>query len=364
MILLLVDVVVLVDKDPAEACEQSLALFVRLLGRQSLAAQQGGRLAQQLAEVVVGKCRSIGEVRAGEVKRHAVAGQDGDAPGIRADEFVQAAANLDGRVAVVGECEDAAGGLPANAQVGDAVYQYAGLAGARARQDQDVGLLAVVGDDAPLRRVVEALDDGPPGLRRGLPRQVRTVRQPAAQECVPVQGEVVHRQLQGGGDRGEPAVDELLHDVDLQDLFLVVQFQRGEVRAAESPPGFLHANGHRRAKHRKALVEADDLLFVQPEQGPVQQLARIPDPAPELQVRFDRLEKLAQGGLDQEVRALNARLKLLPQMLQEHLCGRAAPTGGFKECRPVAIQFHADLIAVQTGAGRCCPGRLRPVRPC
>ena len=100
-------------------------------------------------------------------------------------------------------------------------------------------------------------------------------------------------------------------------------------------------------KHREALVEADDLLFVQPEQGPVQELARIPDPAPELQVRFDGLEKLAQGGLDQEIRALDARLKLLPQMLQEHLRGRAAPTGRFEECRPVAIQFHADLIAVQ-----------------
>ena len=53
-----------------------------------------------------------------------------------------------------------------------------------------------------------------------------------------------------------------------------------------APPSLFQANGHRRPKHREALVEANDLLFVQPEQSAIQELARIADPAPELQVRF------------------------------------------------------------------------------
>ena len=66
------------------------------------------------------------------------------------------------------------------------VHQHAGLAGTRAGQHEDVGLLAVVRDDAPLRGVVQALDDGPPGFRRGLARQIRAIRQPAVQEGIPV----------------------------------------------------------------------------------------------------------------------------------------------------------------------------------
>ncbi|MCE2425976.1 MAG: hypothetical protein J4F45_12910 [Pseudomonadales bacterium] len=65
----------------------------------------------------------------------------------------------------------------------------------------------------------------------------------------------------------------------MQDLFLVVQFQRGEVRPAESPAGLFQAIGLRRTEHRETLVEADDLLFVLPEQSPVDEFARFPDPA-------------------------------------------------------------------------------------
>ena len=74
------------------------------------------------------------------------------------------------------------------------MYQDAGLAGTRPGEYQHVGPFAVVGDDAPLRRA-QVFDDRLPGLRRGLAGNLGLpVGQPAIQERLPLQAEVVHCQ--------------------------------------------------------------------------------------------------------------------------------------------------------------------------
>ena len=52
-------------------------------------------------------------------------------------------------------------------------------------------------------------------------------------------------------------------------------------------------------EYRQAFVQADDLLLVQPEQGAVEQLTRIADPASEDEISVDCRQELAQRCLDQ-----------------------------------------------------------------
>ncbi len=87
-----------------------------------------------------------------------------------ADQTPQAFADLGGGVAVVGQHQNAARVLaPDPDEVGDAVDQHPGLAGAGARKDENVGLFAVVAHDLLLCRVAQRLDDGVPGFAGGLP---------------------------------------------------------------------------------------------------------------------------------------------------------------------------------------------------
>ena len=65
---------------------------------------------------------------------------------------------------------------------------------------------------------------------RGLARELLVpVRQPAAQEGVALQAEVVHGQAQRLGHRLQAALRILGHHVDLHHLLVVVQLQRREV---------------------------------------------------------------------------------------------------------------------------------------
>ena len=152
----------------------------------------------------------------------------------------------------------------------------------RAGKDQHVRLFPIVRDDSLLDGVLQALDDRPPRFGRGLaPELPIPIRQPAAQEVLLLQAEVVHGEPQRFGHGIEPLPRELHHDVDLPYLPFVVQPERFEVGVGEAAPRFFvpEPDGHGGAKHREALVEADDFLFVQPEQGAVQELLRILDPA-------------------------------------------------------------------------------------
>ena len=104
-----------------------------------------------------------------------------DAARVLADQFGQPSADLGRGMAVVGERQDAARLLAPDAdEVGDAVDEDAGLAGAGTGEHQHVGQLPVVGDDPGLDRVAQALDDGAPGVRTGLPAQLGAARRPAS----------------------------------------------------------------------------------------------------------------------------------------------------------------------------------------
>ena len=271
VILVRTDVLVFIHQDPAEPSQKPLPPFVRLLRRQTLAAQKFHRAADHLAEHLgVGTLCPAGEAGAGQPHRQGMASQNGHAPRVIADQVSEAAADVDRRVAVVGQGQDAVGVLAAHAdQIGDPVDQHSRLARAGPGEHQHVGLFPLVGDDALLDRVLQSFDDGPPSIGRGLAANLPvSAGQPAVEERLLLQGEVVHRQAQRVGHGGQAVFGERHHHVDLQDLSFVVQREGLEVGPGEaaSIPLF-QADGHGRTKHRQALVEADDLLFVQPPTG-------------------------------------------------------------------------------------------------
>ena len=70
-----------------------------------------------------------------------------------------------------------------------------------------------------------------------------------------------------------PRPCELHHHVDLQHLTFVVEPEWFEVGVGEAASLLLlrEADGHGRTEYRQTLVEADDLLLVQPQEGAVQQ---------------------------------------------------------------------------------------------
>ena len=89
------------------------------------------------------------------------------------------------------------------------------------------------------------------------------------------QPEIIQRQLQGlrQGDEGAPRI--LGHDVDLEPLGIVVQFQRLEVDLGEIATVGDEFERHGRAEDRQALAEPQDLLFMQPQQGAIEQSRQI-----------------------------------------------------------------------------------------
>ena len=268
-IFLFADILVFVDKDPAEAGEQPFPLFVRLLRRQALAAQQTGCAVQDVPEqLVVRPLRPPGEARTGQPHGEAVAGQHGHTAGVVADQFLEAAADIDRGVAVVGQREDAVRVFPPDAdQIGDAVHQHPRLAGAGAGEDQHVGLFPVVGDDTLLVWIPQAFDDGTPGVGCGLAADLLVpARQPAGEERLLIQAEIVLCKAHCVPHTGESALGKRRHDVNLQHLALVVKVERPEVRFCEAAFLLLPAQPDRHgwAEHRQPFVQADNLHFVQP----------------------------------------------------------------------------------------------------
>ena len=327
LVLLPADILVLVDQNPPEAREQALAALVRLLRRQLLAAEQRDGTAHHVPEhLVVRALRPAGEAPARQAHGKRVAGEHRHAARVVADHLREPAADIDGGVTVVGEGEDAPGVLPPDAdQPGDAVHQHARLARTGACEDQHVGPFPLVGHDALLDRVTQALDDGAPGGGRGLPADLAVpARQPAGEKLLLRECEVVHRQTQRLAHGREAALGELHHDVDLQHLSLVVKRQGLEFRPGEpTPVPPLQPDLHRRAEHRQPLVEADDLQLVEPEQGPVQQFGRVPHRALEHQVGLDRLQEFPERGLGKEIGATDPGRQAVEQMF-EQAAGRLA----------------------------------------
>lgn len=63
--------------------------------------------------------------------------------------------------------------------------------------------------------------------------------------------------------------------MDLEPLGIVVQFQRLEVGLGETAALGDELERHGRTEDRQTLAEPQDLLLMQPQQGPIEQLGQI-----------------------------------------------------------------------------------------
>ena len=168
LVLIGINILVLVNQDPAETRQQLLPPPVGLLHQQILPPQHVHCATDHLLERcvvgwMVGTFQPPTETGACQPHGQPMAGEDGDAPGVGAKQRLQAAPDLDSSMTVVGQGHNAAGVFPSYAdQVGDSVDQHPRLAGAGAGQHQHVGLLAVVGDNTLLIRILQVLNDGLP----------------------------------------------------------------------------------------------------------------------------------------------------------------------------------------------------------
>ena len=279
-----------------------------------------------------------------------MAGEHRHPAGVVSDQVREAAPDLDRGVPVVGESEDAARVLaPGAHQEGDAVHEHPGLAGAGTGEHQHVHLLPVVGDDSLLGGVVQALDDGPPRLGRSLAFDLLVpIRQPTAKEVLLPQAEVVHGQMQGVGRGLETAPGVLHHHMDLRHLPLVVELEGLEVRGGEAAPRCLlfQLDGHRGTEHGETLVQADNFLFVQPEQRAVKELVGLPHPTLQHQVVFECDQQSAEGGLRKQVRPPAAGRQAGEQVLQKTMRPFPPQRSGLLQRAPGAQQLHAHRLGV------------------
>ena len=277
-----------------------------------------------------------------------VAGENGDSVGVPSHEVLQAAADFHRGVVVVSEGQNAAGRLTLGPdEIGDAVHQHPCLAGARAGQDEHVGLLAVVRHDALLDGIVQAADDGDVGLRGRLALDLPPAPgQPPFEKLALFQCEIIHRQPQGLTDRLQAALGKLHHDVNLQHLPLVVQRKGLEVRVGEAAPLRRQSDGHGGTEDRQAAVQADDLHVVQPQQGVVQEFRRVPDPAVEEHVALQGFEEPAHRGLGEQIGAAALRRQLAEQVVEKEPGGAAAELSRFLQVTPASLQGNPDGFGV------------------
>ena len=131
-------------------------------------------------------------------------------------------------------------------------------------------------------------------------------------------------------------------------MVCVVQSQGLEVHLAKLPTSILaQVDGHGRAKDSETFVEADDLLLVQPEQRPIDQLVRLLESVFEIHIGFHFVQQFAECGLGEKICALASRRQAIEQMLQQPLCCVSAQVGGLGKRPPISIQCHAQGFVVQ-----------------
>ena len=196
-----------------------------------------------------------------------MAGEHHYSASVVANEVRQTTPNLHSSMPVVGEGQDAVRVLPPHPnQVGDAMHQHPRLAGAGACEYQHVSLLPVIRHDPSLFRIVQALYDVLPGLRRSLPRQFPfSIGQPAAQELLSTQTEIVHCHPQSFGHGPETPLYVFRHNVNLEDLLVIVQLEGCKVGLHKAASFRHQSDGHGRAKHSQSLVQPDHFLLMQPQ---------------------------------------------------------------------------------------------------
>ena len=164
-----------------------------------------------------------------------------------------------------------------------------------------------------------------------------------------MQTEVIHGQCQCFSHFLKPALHVLRHDVNLHNLFVVMQFERCEIGLRELLlPVRLQTYGHGRPEDGEPLVEPDDFLLVQPQQGAIKQLWRYRLFGLENQVGLQRRQQFAQGRFRQLIDATCAGWQASEQMF-EQASGRCATT--FSCCvqgRPLALQFNRNGLGVDS----------------
>src|SRR5690606_13164276 len=175
--------------------------------------------------------------------------------------------------------------------------------------------------------------------------------QPLVDKSLLTEAEIVQRQLQGVGHRLQASVYILSHDMYLQYLLFVMHLQGLEIRAHKVAPVLVQMNCHCRTKYRQALVQANDVHFVQPQQRTIEQLAGIFYFGFQHDVLLERDQKFSQRAFRQLIDATRSGGQSSKQMLQQELRGSSSKLRRFVQSLPLALQ--GDMQGFIAGA----PGR-------
>lgn len=274
LVLILAYVLIFIYQYPSESREKAVSLIVRFLLFKTLTVQQCYRLPQYLPEfhVVEQPSFSLLKTDSDNSHRKSVTSENGHATRIVTNQIPKASSNLNGCVAVVRQGKDPSGILPPYPnEVGDSMHQYACLTRSGTRKYKHVYLFTVICDYPLLDRILQALYNCLPRFRRGLPCCfLFSIRQPTLKETFLIEAEVIHGQSQRFGHVLKPALGEFSHHVDLTYLSFVVKIERFKVYLRKTSSVFCQFDGHGGTEYREALVKANDLLLMQPEEGAVQ----------------------------------------------------------------------------------------------
>ena len=144
----------------------------------------------------------------------------------------------------------------------------------------------------------------------------------------------------------EPLPRVFGHDVDLQRLLVVVHAQRLVVGLGELAASGLQLHGDRRPEHGQALAEGQDLLLVQPEQGPVEQPRDVFDMRRDLEIAGERRGQGAQRRLDLDVVPARRVARASREELEQTGRPGAPDLGGAGQGVPRTLQHDREMLAV------------------
>jgi len=130
------------------------------------------------------------------------------------------------------------------------------------------------------------------------------------------------------------------HNVDLDNLFGIVQDELHEIRLGKSAFFLFQLDRHRRTENGQAFVEPDHFLFVQPQQRQVQQFGRLLYIGHQYLIGFNSSGELSQRGFRQEIGAALPLRQTIQKMGQQVLGGGTAQPRGFFQCTPIPLQRH------------------------
>ena len=168
--------------------------------------------------------------------------------------------------------------------------------------------------------------------------------------------------MQGVGHADDAALGVFGHDVDLPGQLVVVQLQRQVVAFLELQlPVAFQVQGHRRAENGQPLVQAQDVLFVQPEQGAVDEFVDVPGFGGEQGVAGDAGGQFAQRRFSQQIDAARAAGQAGQPVGKQQAGGGAASFGGLVQRRPTAVEGYEHGFRVAAPLERDAAAPVRAV---